>query len=113
MYQENILRVQKASESLDHSPGDHHPDNYFAPANDPFVTADILHKIVKDIEREKEISNLYLCPVGTKVQALGFALFYLTERMNTNTSIIFFFEKYTRKTSQGYSRIWKYTVEFL
>jgi hypothetical protein len=113
MYQENILRVQKASESLDYGPGDNHPDSFFAPANDPFVTANILKKIVDDIQKDQMISNLYLCPVGTKVQALGFALYFLSEKVGTNTSIIFpFFEKYTRKTSKGYSRIWKYTVEF-
>ncbi len=114
MYQENILRVHKASESLDCGPGGNHPDNYFAPANDPFVTANILHEIVENVNNEKKITNLYLCPIGTKVQALGFAIFYLTECVNTATSIIFpFFEKYTKETSKGHSRIWKYSLEFL
>jgi hypothetical protein len=43
---------------------------------------------------------------------LGFAVYYLTERRNSATSLIFpFCEAYEQETSTGVSRIWKYTVE--
>lgn len=114
MYQENVLRAQKASESVGGAPGGANPDNYFSPANDPFVTADVLRNIVNRISSLRPITNLYLCPIGTKAQTIGFTLYYLTERRGGPTSIIFpFFEKYTRKTSTGIERVWKYTVEFL
>lgn len=113
MYQENILRAQRASESVGVSHSGESSVNYFAPANDPFVTANVLADIVEGESKRRPITNLYLCPVGTKAQALGFTIYYIRERLGTATSIIFpFFEKYTRETSTGISRIWKYTVEF-
>ncbi len=47
MYQENILRASRAQEALGHSPGTDQFD-FFAPANDPFVTANVISKIVQD-----------------------------------------------------------------
>ena len=32
-----------------------------------------------------EITNLYLCPVSTKVQVLGFGLYHLTECVGKNS----------------------------
>src|SRR5207253_621115 len=86
---------------------------YFVPANDPFVTANVLRRIVDDCERNGHmITNLYLSPLATKPQALGFALFYLTEMRGKATSIIFpFCRTYSKETSLGLSRVWKYVVE--
>jgi hypothetical protein len=111
MYQENILRVRRAEESLGGTVDDE-GHSFFAPANDPFVAATELSRIVSDWKARKGITNLYLCPLSTKAHVLGFALFYLTECRNTATSIIFpFEERYSQNTSIGIARIWKYTVE--
>ena len=85
---------------------------FFAPANDPFVAASVLQKIVDRRNAGEGITNLYLCPLSTKAHVLGFTLFYLTEWRNAAASIIFpFEEKYNQNTSKGIVRIWKYTVE--
>jgi hypothetical protein len=111
MYQENIVRVHKAEESLSGSVDDE-LHSFFAPANDPFVAASELSRIVDEWATRKGITNLYLCPLSTKAHVLGFTLYYLTERRNTATSIIFpFEERYSQNTSKGIARIWKYTVE--
>jgi|SRR5271166_3694518 len=111
MYQENVLRAYRAEEAV----GRHTTDessSYFAPANDPFVTASTLREIVSRLDARKPITNLYLSPLATKPQVLGFAVYYLTERRNTATSLIFpFCEAYNPETSTGISRILKYTVE--
>jgi hypothetical protein len=108
MYQENVLRARIAEEAV----GRQTSDEFFAPANDPFVTASMLQEIVARIEARRSITNLYLSPLATKPQVLGFALYYLSERLNTATSIIFpFCDSYNPETTAGLSRIWKYTVE--
>ena len=108
MYQENVLRALKAEEYIGATAIGF--NSYFAPANDPFVTAAVLSSIVKN---QGQYTNLYLCPVSTKPQALGFALYYLTECIGKPVSIIFPFTRtYSKETSKGISRIWKYTVEF-
>jgi len=110
MYQENILRATRASEAV--GVGALSPENIrFAPANDPFTTANVLRDIVTGIGGARGFSNVYLCPVSTKSSTLGFALYYLTERRGTATSVIFpFCERYNRETSKGVSRIWEYEV---
>ena len=111
MYQENILRIRRAEESLGGTVDDE-VHTFFAPANDPFVAANELSRTVQDWENRHGITNLYLCPISTKAHVLGFTLFYLTERRNTATSIIFpFEEQYSQSASKGIARTWKYTVE--
>jgi hypothetical protein len=109
MYQQNVLRTARVADSF--SGADLNP--WFAPASDPFVTAQTLHDGVR-VEQQRGFANLYLCPVGTKAQALGFALYYLHEWRGQNASMIFpFSEGYEEKTSRGLSRVWMYTVEKL
>ncbi len=115
MYQQNIIKAYKAEES---STGGE--SNFidattaiFAPANDPFVTAQNLSDFVKAEREKKEISNLYLSPLSTKAQTLGFALYYVSECVGKSVSIIFpYCSGYTRETTIGLSKIWKYTIEF-
>jgi hypothetical protein len=111
MYQENVLRAHRAAEQVGGAAGE--PDiSYLASANDPFNTATALSEIRGLITRNGRISNLYLCPLSTKVQALGFGLFYLHELLSSPASIIFpFCRRYARETSQGISRVWWYQVE--
>lgn len=108
MYQENVLRASLAEESM----GDGAGRDFFAPANDPFSVAAELRRRIEREEIERPMSNLYLCPLATKPQALGFALYYLLERGASATSIIFpFSTEYSRETSVGCTRIWRYTIE--
>jgi hypothetical protein len=108
MYQENLLRANKAEDSL----GGARTLSLFAPANDPFVTASVLSDFVNSENRIKQISNLYLSPLSTKAQTLGFVLYYVWECIEKNASIIFpFTNTYNRETTIGVSKIWKYTLE--
>ena len=111
MYQENVLRAQRAAEQLGSSATED-VETYFAPANDPFVTANALAEVFSDACRTQPVTNLYLCPISTKVQVLGFGLYYLTEWVGKRASVIFpFCRKYARETSLGISRVWWYQVE--
>lgn len=110
MYQESVLRANRAADAV--FTGDWKRDRYFAIANDPFATASALRRVVKEQETRKPITNLYLSPLATKPQALGFAIFYLGDWMNRNASIIFpFAERYAKETSKGLSKIWLYTID--
>ncbi|EOA05243.1 hypothetical protein HFRIS_008876 [Herbaspirillum frisingense GSF30] len=110
MYQESVLRASKAVEAV-FSPN-WESNRYFAIANDPFATALALQKAVAIHHAQKKITNLYLSPLATKPQALGFALYYAYEWWGREASIIFpFADSYDQETSTGISKIWKYTIE--
>jgi hypothetical protein len=112
MYQENVLNAYQASDAVGRNKT-FDVSQFFAPANDPFITASTLREIVAERRALGPISNLYLSPLATKPQALGFALFYLGECARTCTSILFpISTAYSRETSVGLSRVWMYTVEY-
>lgn len=108
MYQENVYRVSRAKDVL----GEHFGDSnstFFAPANDPFATAAVLSEIARSQAR---MTNLYLAPLGTKVQCAAFALYYLTECVGHAASIIFPFRSgYSQETAVGLSRAWLFRFE--
>ncbi|MDZ7759629.1 MAG: hypothetical protein U5L00_05185 [Desulfovermiculus sp.] len=111
MYQENVLNASYAAEAIGSSQADE-LIHFYSPANDPFITAQALNDKVKTEQKKRDLSNLYLSPLGTKVQTLGFALYYIHQCINTNTSMIFpFRNKYSQETSKGISRIWRYRIE--
>lgn len=108
MYQESILRLDKTDSTFDPNMDDR---VFFAPANDPFVVASELSDKYKEILSRGTITNTYLCPLATKPQALGFALFYLAELIGTPSSIIFPFARfYDKETSKGVGRTWQYEI---
>jgi len=114
MYQENLLKTGLASDALGN---DAVKNPIFAPANDPFITASVLRDTIIELNKKSSsaegISNLYLCPLSTKPQTVGFVLYYLKELQGMPASIIYpFFTKYERETSKGINKIWLYTVEF-
>lgn len=110
MYQESILRLDKVLPGAD---GDMYERTFFAPANDPFVVADELSRKCAEISSQFRQKNLYLCPLATKPQAVGFALFYLSELVGTASSIIFPFARlYDRETGFGVGRTWQYELKF-
>jgi hypothetical protein len=107
-YQENVLNAHRAAEAVT-ATNENHP--IFAPANDPFVTAAVIQKTVKE-QRRRSIKNIYLCPLSSRPQALGFALYYLYEARDDAVSIIYpFATRYAQETTTGISRIWKYRIE--
>lgn len=115
MYQENVIKAYKAEEAS--TGGEKHfidsSTSIFAPANDPFVTAQNLKDFIEVENKRKKITNLYLSPLSTKAQTLGFALYYITECIGESVSIIYpYCSGYTRETTIGISKVWKYTVEF-
>lgn len=116
MYQENIIKAAMASDSIE-------PESLnkplFAPANNPFITAEVLSDTVKYLNKNNMpgdidgFSNLYLCPLSTKPHTVGFVLFFLKELKDKPVSIIYpFFEKYDKETSIGVNKVWMYSVEF-
>lgn len=85
----------------------------FAPANDPFATASVVSDIVQEIDR-RGVANIYLSPLSTKVQALGFALYWLLEGRTHQASVALLLPEcatYSRETSTGLKRLWSYDVE--
>ncbi|UDU21088.1 hypothetical protein [Sinorhizobium meliloti] len=107
MYQQSVLRTRGAYDAL----GEAHRKAY-APANDPFATATVLSKVIEEENQRQPVSNLFLAPLATKPQALGFGLYYLTEGIGKAVSIIYpFSATYQPDASAGMGRIWKYSVE--
>jgi hypothetical protein len=109
MYQQNAWRTKLAADSI----GENANIKYLAPANDPFATASVLSQIISSETLMSPITNLYLSPLATKAQALGFVLYYLGECEGQNASIIFpFSSRYSSESDRGISRIWRYCLEF-
>lgn len=107
MYQENILRASRASAALGRAAGDHQ-DNHLVPAHDPFMSATMLSRISEG----SHFTNLYLCPLATKPQVLGFGIYYLHECINKPVSILYpFCELFPQKTSVGIGRVWCYSAQ--
>lgn len=112
MYQENLIQVNRAEEFLD-GKGGSQDFTIFAPANDPFVVATEISRLVGSLKAKGRLSNLYLCPLSTKAHVLGFAIFYVTECIGQPVSAIFpYSDMYSKSTSRGVGRVWKYTIEF-
>lgn len=85
----------------------------FAPANDPFSTAGIVNEVIREIDKKGESANIYLSPLSTKAQALGFALFWVLEGKKRGAVTMLLPEclTYSRETSSGLKRLWTYTIE--
>jgi hypothetical protein len=105
MYQENILKLNQTKELVENN-----SYTEFAPAMDPFMTAQAIHDIV---EKDQKYTNIYLCPISTKPHTLGIALYYLYNFKDKPITIVFpYSKKYNIKTAIGMKRIWRYTFEF-
>jgi hypothetical protein len=112
MYQQAVLRSREVADFLG-DPNFAPSHRATAPANDPFVTATVLSETIEFRQSRRPPANLYLCPLGTKAQVLGFTLFYIGECLGQPRSILFpFSTRYSPETTQGLSRVWRYTVEF-
>jgi hypothetical protein len=110
MFQENVLKTVAAEESF--SP-EALREPLFAPASDPFEVASVISNYIKKYNCLNTFEHIYLCPLSTKPQVLGIGLVFLNEFEHTNVSVLYpFTEKYSKETSKGISKIWKYTFEF-
>lgn len=112
MYQESLLASATVADTI--GPEAAHRGSFkYAPANDPFITASELSKISVQHRIKHPLANLYISPLSTKPQALGCALFYLSECPKTATSILYpYCRSYARETSEGLARAWRYDMEF-
>jgi hypothetical protein len=111
MYQQSAVRASQSGDiALD---SEWISNRKFAPANDPFSTASILSEIVLAIDRKGDPANVYLSPLSTKPQALGFAVYWQLEGRFRDATIMLMPEclTYSHETSIGFKRIWTYTVE--
>lgn len=106
MLQENILAASTA-ELFSVCPL---ANSIFAPAYDPFATAQAIRNYIIRKQQETPITNLYLAPLSSKPQALGMALYYLWEDgPNKPISIVYpECEKYIQDNALGVGRIWIY-----
>ena len=114
MFQENMLKAYRA-ESAVGSDGFKNLDlNLYAPANDPFVTAQIIKKYIEREEKTLPFTNIYLAPVSTKPHALGMALYCLWEYSEGKKSLSIVYpicNKFYGNTCIGISKIWRYQIE--
>ena len=113
MFQENVFRAYKASEAVGNYSFLNMDNNIYAPANDPFVTAQYIKEYI-DKKRHNPLTNIYLVPISSKPQALGMALYYINENCwKKGISILYpFSNKYHTNNTVGIARIWCYTFEF-
>lgn len=108
MYHESLLRLDRVSAVPARVMDD---EVYFCSANDPYVIADTLSQAVVQLRGRRPITNLYLSPLATKVQALGFGLYYLRNLENDTASVILpVIDSYSRETSTGIGRTWLYPI---
>jgi len=104
MYQQSAVCASKSGDiALER---DWVSNRKFAPANDPFSTASIVSEIVRDIDRKGGAANVYLSPLSTKAQALGFAVYWLLEGRSRDATIMLMPEclTYSRETSIGFNQ---------
>jgi hypothetical protein len=107
-YQENRLNAYRAAEAVS-ALNERQP--LFAPSNDPFVTATVLQETVLS-QRKKGIKNFYLCPLASRPQALGFALYAMAMGQDAPISVIYpFSTRYSPDAATGISRLWLYQIE--
>jgi hypothetical protein len=111
MYQESVVRLQKVADAPFGV-----PDELLAhaSANDPFVTYIVLGEALEQFSaRHSYPSNLYLSPLSTKPQAVGFALYYIDRLAGSPASMIMpFTKRYSKETSKGVGRTWIYPIDW-
>lgn len=111
MYQESLIRLQRIADVPNRLPDD---QQAYASANDPYSTYFVLEETIRRIrERSSGFTNVYLSPLATKPQAVGFALYYLDFLEGQAASVIFPLAKsYSKETSAGVGRAWCYEIDF-
>ncbi len=110
MYQQSAIRASRSGDKAQDADWLH--NRKFAPANDPFVTAEVISSMVSVLD-VKEATNIYMSPLATKVQALGFVIYWLLQGKSRGSMAVLLPEcsSYARETSSGIKRLWAFTVE--
>jgi len=113
MFQENVYRAFGAEPALGSECFRDMDMNIYAPAYDPFVTAQAISEYVEKQNKRAPITNIYLSPLSTKPHALGMALYFLWEHgFNKNISLIYpYCQQYITDNSDGIARIWRYEIQ--
>ena len=107
MYHESVLRLDRVRSERPRI-GD---EVYYSSANDPFVVASSLKSALTSVNAHRPITNVYLSPLATKAQAVGFGLYYLRYLVGSAASIIYpNSASYNRETSTGVGRSWIYPI---
>ncbi len=111
MYQQSALRAEKSGEVVLRP--EWVSNRIFAPANDPFSTAQVISERVHAIDDRAEEQNIYLAPLSTKAQTLGMSLYWHLEGQKRGRCTVLLPEctTYSRETSTGLKRLWRYEVE--
>jgi len=113
MYQQSALRASASGgQALEDA---WLTNRRFAPANDPFATAAVISEIIGQLDRGGNPPNVYLSPLSTKAQALGFAIYWILEGRNRGGVSILLPEcvTYSRETSHGIRRLQSFDVELM
>lgn len=105
MYQESRMQSHACQE--DFEPFE---EVLFAPAYDPFAVAMALEKFVSSFAGK--ISDLFLCPLATKPQVLGFGLYYLDSAKHFPALSLMFpvVAEYSKETATGLAEVWRYRL---
>lgn len=110
MYQQSAIRASRSGDKAQDVDWLH--NRKFAPANDPFVTAEVVSSMVSALDT-RELTNVYLSPLATKVQSLGFVIYWLLQGRRRGSMAVLLPEcsSYARETSSGIKRLWAFSVE--
>ncbi|ONG37686.1 hypothetical protein BKE30_14065 [Alkanindiges hydrocarboniclasticus] len=111
MYQQSSMRAALSGSITQNS--DWITKRKFSPANNPFATAQVISDLVKELDLNFDgKNNIYLAPLSTKAQTLGFAIYWVLEGRDRGITILLpECLSYSRETSQGLKRLWSYEVE--
>lgn len=121
MFQENILRAYRAESAVGSDCFNDMDRNIYAPAYDPFVTAQAIHDYIehsrKILKKEQgddaDFTNIYFAPLSTKPHALGIVLYYLWKNGWFNNMTVLYpkCHNYISDNSKGIRRVWNYKFE--
>lgn len=113
MFQENILRAHEAEAAIGTECFKDMDSNIYAPAYDPFVTAQSISEYIGKLSKRNPVTNIYLSPLSTKPHAIGMALYFLWEQgYQKNISLIYpYCQQYITDNSNGIARIWIYEMQ--
>ena len=115
MFQENILRAYKAEEAIATACFKDMDSNIYAPAYDPFVTAQEINEYIHKQQKSnhEDFTSIYMAPLSTKPHAIGMALYFLWESGWTKSiNLIYpFCQQYIVDNSDGIARVWRYEIE--
>ncbi|HCL0977727.1 TPA: hypothetical protein N1273_005253 [Salmonella enterica] len=111
MYQQSAIRASKSGDITQNR--DWKIKRKFSPANNPFITAQVLSDLIYEIDKSfDKKNNIYLAPISTKAQTLGFAIYWALEGCNRGVTILLpECINYSTETSIGLKRLWVYEVE--